>query len=326
VLPNVAWNIIATQAYPEQSIQPVVAAKRLNNNNTYTWAVARDSDTSSLRRSTKLGSAAWSSWSTVTGGTNVFSSPGMTSWQGSDADSNRNVAIAFIESSVSHNLRIGHSNSGDATNLSFVTVNSSSGNWFHRPALAWASTPQRLFVFNVLENGSIRFKYYTIGTSGSIGASGWSSWTTIPGGQTFSGGAAAAAISGDIITVMGVPTGCGGACTARMIRIKASLAAPDPNNPNWTNVPGGAVFNQGVTMFMSSNGIGGGGGGARVVALRNTGVLWSTTSPSFNSWDNVNNSGCTTPNEAAWAPVKNNGQSMFVATCGAPFAQFSTMN
>lgn len=328
LLTNSNWAATPAFVFPMQGTQPLVLSKRHNDSNTYTWVIARNdnaSPTAQLVRSTRQ-MAGFSAWSSLANATGVFSGPGGTSWQGTSADTNRNVLIAYIMGdSVSNSVRIGHSSSSDATNLTWSTISSSSGNSFERPAVAWSSTTNRLFVFTTTPAGVIRYKWISAGTTGNVTGGGWSAWNTVAG-MTLGGGIAAASIAGDMITLMGIGSACTpGPCHAVMLRFKPSILAPDPGSPNWLTVPGGAVFSPGTTLFLQSSGIGGGGSGARVVARHASGALSSATSPSFNNWDTLNATGCGAFNDPTWSPIRNNGNSMFLNTCSSALPIFSTM-
>ena len=322
LLGNTSWSLIGSDLpFPQQALSPVVTSKRLNDNNFLTWAIAQDTSGSDpsqfiLRRSTKAGDAAWSNWNALSGATNVFSPPAVTSWRGFDMNSTRNVVIAYIEGSSNKRVRLGISPADQPSNVSFIDVPGATGNHFHRPALAYLNN--RFFVFTVNPSGVIRYKYISAsdaGLSNPTQASSWSTWQTVSG-QTFNGGIAAAATASDFITIMGVVgSNCFENCVGRMIKIRASTGFPEGS---WSDVPGS--FREGTSMSMAANAL---GTGARVAALRG-GLMQTATSPAFSTWETLSSTNCFGAGEPGYSPMKNTNRLIFVDGCGSVWPQFST--
>lgn len=322
VIGNSSWTTMPALPFPQQANAPAVAAKRLADTNAYTWVVGRDTSGSSssfvLRRSTKIGSGAWSNWSELPGTTNAGSNPAMTSWNGNDlilgANGNRNLAIAFIDNGGQAKFGLSPWN-GDVNTVPFSNLPSGTGNSLHRPALVQLNG--MLYYFAVSTSGAVRFRSVTANNNGVTGT--WSpAWITIPG-QTFNSGVAAAGTASNFITIMGVVgTGCGSTCSAKYIKIRANTGVVEGS---WTTVPNGAFFTEGVPLSMTSFLS---GSGARVLARRN-GSMQAATTLTFSNWDTLGTTGCFGGGPPAESPMLNNGKVIFVTTCGSTTPSVSTM-
>jgi hypothetical protein len=311
-LSNTSWALsgpIGVPPAPPQPpglMSPVAASKRVAGSNFNIWTIARDGNTNVLKFSAFVSQGSSNlTWMNVDGATSV-SAHGATSWMGcGGADSNRNVAIGWIDFSGNAKVQISSSTNASGNFLS-TPMNLGSGNSTgYIPALAQVNN--KLFMVTTIpvaapnaDKRRYRYKYISTDCDSTVGS--WSSWINLPEGW-FGGGPAAAATSSNGLTVAGVGSDTctggpnSGFCSAWLAKISVPT---DPNTPpsltiGWTQIPlSTAQFTPFTTLGMVSSSDTN-TGGARLVASGGTNVWTATTTSatSTSSWSALGNSGCT---------------------------------
>jgi hypothetical protein len=333
-LSNTSWADIGPSPQPSFYLNPVVASKRLASANFNTWTIAMDGNTSTLKWSAFVSQGSTNSaWSTVTGGTSV-SAHAATSWMGcGGVDTNRNIAIGWIDFSGTARVQVSNSSSAGANFLA-TPNNLGSGNLTNfPPAMAYANG--KLIMVTTKPAASpntskraFRFKWTTAACDGALGT--WSSWVNLPEGW-FSGGPGAAASSSNAISVVGVGSdSCtggtdSGQCTAWLGVI--SVPTPTVFNPNppptftagWSQIPmSTAYFNPFTTIGMvnqNENST----SSARMVApgFGFFNVFTATTSgTTSSSWLGLGNSNCPNQLSNATVALEKNGSPTFRVAVG----------